>query len=185
MSINEKLFNIQKSLVPIVKDAKNDYFKSSYTTLNAVNAVLVPLLNAEGLILNQQVYDIDDRVGVETVITELESGETKVTKISLSVEGQTPQYAGGVISYLRRYSLVSFFNMTAEDDDGNSISRMVLPSKMNDEFNELVDCPLYTPAKKAKAVAWWAGMSTLRQAEAGLEYMRGQVEKWEQKQLKE
>ncbi|EGQ4323917.1 single-stranded DNA-binding protein, partial [Staphylococcus pseudintermedius] len=67
--------------------------------------------------------DKDGRVGVATMLMH-ESGEyIEYDPVFMNAEKNTPQGAGSLISYLKRYSLSAIFGITSDqDDDGNAAS---------------------------------------------------------------
>lgn len=122
--------------------ADNPFFKSRYTPLNDVINHVRPVLAKHGLAVLQNPQSGEPQV-IETV--EVENGvEKKVTRVIQSItvttrlvhksgewiEGEplsmpaekiTPQGAGSVITYARRYALSAILGIASEgDDDGNS-----------------------------------------------------------------
>lgn len=122
MNIYEKLFNIRQRVDSISKTGKNEYFNSSYVTLNDVLDALNPLLTEHKLYLEQPtaVSEKDGYMLIETIIRDLESEDMVRFPTELPLTKRDPQAAGSAITYGRRYALVSFFALKAEDDDGNS-----------------------------------------------------------------
>ena len=49
--INEKMFEFQKRVQAIKKDAKNPHFKNTYASLNQILSEVKPLLTEVGLVL--------------------------------------------------------------------------------------------------------------------------------------
>lgn len=119
-SIFSKILAVQSALEPIVKDSPNPFFKSKYFDINAVVAVLRPILSKNGLIVLQPLSEINGKPAIETHIIEASTGKQMGFKTPL-IENQDPQKFGSVITYTRRYALVSLFLIEGEaDDDGNA-----------------------------------------------------------------
>lgn len=103
------------------KDKKNDFFKSSYATLSSVfDAIREPFYN-NGLSITQLIDVLDN--GKQLLITRLMhiSGESIEGKMLLPEESN-PQKFGSLLTYYRRYALMSIAGVPAEDDDGNLAS---------------------------------------------------------------
>lgn len=127
--MSDSIANVAKALVAAqsemsnaVKDSKNPFFKSSYADLNAVREAVLPACNKHGISVLQSNIFHEGKKFVQTIALH-ESGEfiSGITEI-LSVKETDAQAQGSGISYARRYGLQSFFNIGAEDDDGNSAS---------------------------------------------------------------
>lgn len=121
VEINKALVSFRKELKQPTKDANNPFFKSSYTTLDKVIEAIDETAPKHGLSFIQ--YPVSKESGEIGMVTMLlhESGEMmKFDPVFMKPEKNTPQAAGSVISYLRRYTISSIFGITSdEDDDGN------------------------------------------------------------------
>ncbi len=120
--------SFQSKLKPAKKDSKNPAFGSSYADIAAVLSVVMPPLNESGMVLFQPPSTTDSgrSVGVTTLVTHAESGQYLEWDISMSVPqiqagGKTSyvQEIGKLITYLKRYALMSGVGLATEDDDGN------------------------------------------------------------------
>jgi hypothetical protein len=118
----KKMLEIQKELKPIEKTETNPYYKSKYFDINAVIALLKPLLNKHGVVVTQpligktlvtRVYDVESEEMIESVVELPEQTD--------------PQKHGALQTYFRRYALTNIFMLEAEDDDGNA----AVPVKVN------------------------------------------------------
>lgn len=92
----------------------------SYANIEAVLDTVKPALHNEQVSLNQpyQIIKSDPPVmAVDTILTDVETGEhIMFAGPGFPVKGD-PQAAGGSITYFRRYALVSLFGLVVEDDD--------------------------------------------------------------------
>lgn len=100
-------------LISVKKDWKNPYYDSRYMTLDAIMEKLEPLLNERGMMIYNYVLA---QGGVRTIVMDMESGETIGSDFVVN-EIKDPQQLGKVITYGRRYNLVSIFNILADEDD--------------------------------------------------------------------
>lgn len=122
--INKALVNFRKEVKQPKKDAKNPFYKSSYSTLDVVIEAIDNAATKHGLSFIQYPTNNEKgEIGITTMLLH-ESGEMiEFDPIFMKPEKNTPQAAGSVISYLRRYSISAIFGITSdEDDDGNQAS---------------------------------------------------------------
>lgn len=142
-SIDEKFFEIQGKLTGIVKDAVNPYHKSSYFDINSLLKQLKPLLQERRIRLKQGYVVLDGSNAIETTFIDLDTGERDTSTVLLP-QGLDAQKIGAATTYLRRYSLVTYFGLEALDDDGNQASGLktkkkpkVVANGGNDSINDL------------------------------------------------
>ena len=126
MAIASKLLEIQGLDLQLVKDAENPHFKSGYATLGAVLDLLRPVLQERNLLLIQTVDD----VRLTTKIVDVDDGDELESSMLIVMDKQTSQGLGSGITYARRYSLTTLFNLDAEDDDGNAASGPAVKKKV-------------------------------------------------------
>lgn len=100
-------------LISVKKDWENPYYGSKYMTLDAIMEKLEPLLNEREMMIYNYVLA---RWGVRTIVMDMESGETIGSDFVVN-EIKDPQQLWKVITYGRRYNLVSIFNILADEDD--------------------------------------------------------------------
>ena len=152
----KKLFELQKQIKPIVKDETNPHFKNKYFDINSLVAELRPIINELGLLVMQPLTHIDGKPAIETKIIDVETGDCE-TRVTPLIDLQDAQKLGGAITYLRRYCLVSWLLLEAEDDDGNTaVGNKVERDDPLDNLNErvCVTCKeLFTPKPGTEAYA--------------------------------
>lgn len=116
-SIYQRVMNVSNEIGTLSKDAKNPFYKSQYLTLNQLLDSLMPLLDKHQLTLTNYVSNgclvTVIKTADETITSEFPIGQTLFSD---------PQKVGSVMTYARRYNLVSIFNIKAEDDDANNAS---------------------------------------------------------------
>ena len=124
------LCKAQGEMVGAKKDKKNKFFGSSYADLSSVfDAIREPFYN-NGLSVTQLIDVLES--GKQVIITRLmhNSGEFIEGKMLLPEE-ENPQKLGSLITYYRRYALMSIAGIPAEDDDGNLAST---PAKKSTQY---------------------------------------------------
>ncbi len=117
MKLKEKIAFIQNAIDGLSKDATNPFFHSNYVELNQVIDALRPLEIEQKISITMPLTSVAGRPAVSLVIKDLETDEEISNAITLP-DLQDPQKMGSSISYFRRYSLMSYFNLKAEDSDG-------------------------------------------------------------------
>jgi len=119
-NLAKALITFQIKVSNIKKDATNPFFKSKYATLsNILDEIHLPLAES-GLVLTQ--FPTGEN-GLTTLLIHSESGEYLSSTYEMTGHKNTAQERGSLISYQRRYSIVSVLclNISDEtDDDGNA-----------------------------------------------------------------
>jgi len=140
MEKSESLSNLAKALCEAQKtalfaltDAKNPFFKSTYSTLASVwDAARKPLTN-NGLSVVQTTDTTESGVIIETTLLHV-SGEYMTGKLLMKPEKDTPQGFGSAITYGRRYALAAIIGISPEDDDGEAVM-----NRKKDRIKETAD----------------------------------------------
>ena len=128
-NIATALLKAQTEMSNPKKGATNPFFKSKYADLNAVREAVIPILNANGIVVLQPIVNIENKNFVQTILLH-ESGERmeSLTEIIYNKINDA-QAQGSGISYARRYSLQSFVCVGADDDDGQKAVQPVAKPK--------------------------------------------------------
>lgn len=136
---NELMLKVAKIAargITCIKNAENPYFSSKYADLGVVVEALKDPLKEVGLDYcftvakeNANMSD-NDKWLLNTYITD---GKELALASQFPLSNATPQQFGACITYAKRYSLCTLFNVIAEeDDDGNAASgnKGALPKKV-------------------------------------------------------
>lgn len=121
MELKQKIASIQHTVEGLSKDANNPFFKSKYVDLNTIIEALRPLEAEQSISITIPLSNVAGRPAIRLVVQDLESDDMVEDTITLP-DITDPQKMGSAITYYRRYMLMSFFNIKAEDDDGNFAS---------------------------------------------------------------
>lgn len=119
------------SEVTKAKEAKGGVSKNGktfggykYADLTQVLNAITPSLNANGIFLFQSPTIEAGKFSLVTAIGNEDGDVLELGSINdFPIAGLTPQELGALITYLRRYSLLSCFGLGTEDDDASDISR--------------------------------------------------------------
>lgn len=125
METSPTISNLAKSLIlfhmkvdSIKKDAKNPFFKSKYASLSSIqDAITIPMAES-GLTITQ--LPVGEN-GLTSILMH-ESGEYIMANYQMKPVKNDPHGIGSVLTYMRRYSLLSILNLNVfdeSDDDGN------------------------------------------------------------------
>ena len=176
-SIFEKVARIQWE-ISVKKDWNNPFYKSKYITLDNIMDKLQPLLDKEGLVI----FNMNIPWGVKTIVTDLT--DTIVSEFVIDWVSD-PQAMGKVLTYGRRYNLVSIFNILAdEDDDAQSFyeekkSDRFETAKKNTNFmkNCLDEDDYISQVKRHLADQWKAKMTKQQETDLRLCYQNAVASK--------
>ena len=116
--MNEKISRIQKEVGVMQKDKAGYNYK--YFDINQLLEKLLPCLENEGLTLIQPLTHVEGRPALKTLIWDSKDMLEYVVPLP---DLPDPQKMGSVITYYRRYALVSLLGLQAEDDDGASVTK--------------------------------------------------------------
>ncbi len=117
-----KLLKLNEALEPIKKDMDNPYYHSKYADINKIISEIRPKLVKLSLAVLQPLTNLDGKPAIKTIIIDAESGES-LEEVYPLIEMADIQKAGGVITYTRRYALLSALMLETEDDDAESVVR--------------------------------------------------------------
>lgn len=102
------------------KSSKNPHFKSDYADLDEVLDSIKDSLRMYGVAINQFPDYRDGVFVLTTLISHPESKAYIESDYFLLLEKNTSQAQGSALTYARRYSLTSIFQLHEFDDDGNT-----------------------------------------------------------------
>lgn len=119
------LSKFQSEITPIIKDAKNPFYKSDYASLEHIQEHIKPVLINCGLILIQKTINNECGLFVETNLIHVDSAETETSIFPVIVQKTDAQSYGSAVSYAKRYSISGLLNLTIQDadDDGNGAGK--------------------------------------------------------------
>ena len=148
------LAKAQLQIEPASKNATNPHFRSHYADLASIWDACRGPLNTNGLSIVQFPCDGEvGRIGLCTMIVH-SSGEWMSETITVKALKEDPQFLGGVLTYLRRYSLAAVVGVTAtEDDDGNAASTPANARVSAPASRPYIPPPVSPPAVNAPPVA--------------------------------
>lgn len=120
-NIYPALLRIQRKLEAVPKDSTNPHFGNKYADLPSILDIVLPALNAEGLLLIHRPLGVHDGcVELETRIVHAETGEILPTITMVPLGKTDPQGFGSTLTYARRYATAAILSLRIEDDDGEA-----------------------------------------------------------------
>ncbi|MEC5422079.1 ERF family protein [Virgibacillus sp. C22-A2] len=124
VEISKALAKFQEEVKQPLKDADNPFFKSKYVPLENVVEAIAESGPKNGLSFVQwPKNDETGRVGVATLLMHTSGEFIEFDAVFMKADKETPQGAGALITYLKRYSLSAIYGITSDaDDDANSSS---------------------------------------------------------------
>jgi hypothetical protein len=123
----EAVAKAQGIMESAVKDSKNPFFKSSYSSLAAVWSACRKPLSDNGLSVVQTTEYLPENPDMVIVDTRLchSSGEWIQGRLVMKPVKADPQGIGSCLTYARRYALSAMVGIAPEDDDGNAATGKV------------------------------------------------------------
>lgn len=148
-NIYAKLLKLNQALSPIKKDQDNPFYHSKYADINKIIGEIRQKLTELGLVILQPLTSLPDgKSAIKTIIIDTESGESfGEDNLYPLIEMTDPQKEGAVITYFRRYALLSALMLETEDDDCNSASGKVIQQTA---VRPTYQKPAYTPRPAIK-----------------------------------
>jgi len=148
------LSKAQSEFKPVVKNANNPFFKSTYATLDAVIDATKEALTKNGLAVIQGNEPTETGVIVTTFLSH-SSGEWIESQLAMPVTKPDPQGYGSAITYGRRYALSAILNVASEeDDDANTASTKngTVASPVVKKQTQYTPDPIMDATRDAKSV---------------------------------
>lgn len=120
-TLAQALLAFQAEGVKLQKTAINPHFKNRYIGLDALIADVLPVLNKCGLVVLQMPCVADGLPSLTTRIVHAASGEQVEATMPLLLSKTDPQAQGAGLTYARRYALMAFLGLVADEDtDGRT-----------------------------------------------------------------
>ncbi len=126
MRLVEKIAKIKQEIGVMSKDMANPFFKSKYFDINQLLENIKPLEEKYRVSITQPLTNVNGIPAIALVIDDLDADanfekpeDKQIREVTILPMNPDPQKMGSTITYFRRYALVSYFEIQAEDDDGN------------------------------------------------------------------
>jgi hypothetical protein len=106
---------LQGELEHVKRDTRAYNYK--YAQLDQCWDTIKQPMIKNGFSLIQLPYNDEDRIGIHSILLH-SSGEKMESRIAIRPQKADPQSLGSLLTYLRRYSLMSIIGLCPVDDDG-------------------------------------------------------------------
>lgn len=114
--ISAALVLAQQTMLPLIKDSDNPFFRSKYADLSAVTEACYPALQANGICVMQSAESLGALgINIKTRLIH-KSGQFIETDCAIPPAGQDPQKYGSAVTYGRRYGLQAAVGLAAIDE---------------------------------------------------------------------
>lgn len=120
----DAISKIRWQVTTVKKDAKVSFKSTNYTfaSLPQVMEILNPLLEEHKVSLGFAFSQLGDYLFADVSVYHEPSGVEATVRVNISCSASNPKDAGSGHTYLRRYFLLSYFNLITDDDDGSVAS---------------------------------------------------------------
>ena len=186
MNIYKKLLIIQKAIKGLSKDKKSHNYE--YVTGNKLLSFIRPLMDEHGLILKQEVLEIENtrqdykvfdkwmdnpnggkgvwkpkseilsKVMMRFTWVDCETGETDVNLFGANGQNDWEKGLGSSLTYSERYFLLKYFHISTDEDDIDNPDR-----KADEDIMPIIKIDADVKLRKAKNVkelgAIWVGLT--------------------------
>jgi hypothetical protein len=132
MEIYKKLLKIQKQVKGLSKDKQSHQY--GYVTGNKLLSFIKPLMDAEGLLLKQEILSIENtrqdyktkyaekseilsKVMMRFTWVDTETGETDENLFGANGQNDWEKGLGSALTYGERYFLLKYFHIATDEDD--------------------------------------------------------------------
>lgn len=127
----DAILAVQAEAPTLTKNAKNPHFGNRYADMGEIAAKVGPVLAANGLVwIVKPSYDA--QTGEPTLryrMAHVPSGESDEGEMKLFAKPDA-QGQGSGITYARRYALVAYLNLIADDDDDGNAASHPAPARV-------------------------------------------------------
>ena len=182
MSIYKKLHNIQKKVKGLSKDKKSHNFE--YVTGNKLLSFIKPLMDEEGLLLKQEVTDIENtrqdykiwdkwavnpdktkgnwkpkqeilsKVMMKFTWVDVETGEKDENFFGANGQNDWEKGLGSALTYAERYFILKYFHIATDEDDIDNPERKPTEKPKPTDFDGL--CKAIADTSQEKFTKEWA-----------------------------
>ena len=132
MEIYKKLFRIQEEVIGLGKDSKA--FGYNYVSGTKILSVIKPLMKREGLLLKQEVIEIENtrqdyeakkgskseilsKVMMKFTWVDIETGDKDENLFGANGQNGFDKGVGSALTYAERYFLLKYFHIATDEDD--------------------------------------------------------------------
>jgi hypothetical protein len=162
-TLAQSLLAFQAEGVKLQKDSINPHFKNRYIGLDSLMADVLPVLNKCGLVVLQMPTESEGGPALTTRIVHAETGDSIESTMPLLMTKQDPQAQGAALTYARRYALMAFLGLVADEDtDGHTPARKTAQGNAGKAGA--------AAAKEAPTAAPATNVKTISEAQAGRLY---------------
>lgn len=159
LTLYQKLLKIQQEVIGLGKDSKS--FGYQYVSGSKVLEHVKPLMNQYGLLLKQEVVDIENtrqdyylkegklkseilsKVMMKFTWVDCDSGDTDVNYFGANGQNDWEKGLGSALTYAERYFLLKFFHINTDEDDIDNPARRktdgVKPIITQDRLDKALD----------------------------------------------
>ena len=147
----DALLAAQVEFPEIPKDRENTYFKSRYSTLDAIFTATRPVLNKHRILIDHYTQKIEGRWHMVARLTFVPTKEERTNAYPLAenFDDMSPQAKGSEITYGRRYSFAPMIGITSDEDDDGNAATAAAPKKGATQQRKPESKPAPKPTEKA------------------------------------
>ena len=142
LNIHESMLKFHAEFNGVDKTGFNPHFKSKHFSLEDLIHTTTPILHKHGLYVVQYIED-----GCMCCQIRNAAGEFLTSAIPMSLTAN-PQANGSLVTYYRRYNLVSLLNIAEKDDDAEAAMVAADLDEQRNRRQAVVPKPMATEAQR-------------------------------------
>jgi hypothetical protein len=137
-SFHKDLVGCMNAIPSIHKDSLNPHFRAKFASLDAIMTKVKPILDKHNFCLLPDVWSLDGSMAMRMKLMHTSGEFIESSVFRMAITNPSNQGQGSTQSYLRRYSICSFLNITTDDE--------------SDDDAELAEAPVRKASPKKKDI---------------------------------
>jgi len=109
----------------LVKSGWNPHLKTSYLALEDILTAVKPVFLKNNLAIMQDSWTDETKLCVQTVLVHSSGKSYQSSVLKFHIHDAKPQNQGQLLTYLRRYQLMTFLSLSGGDKDLDSVEQPV------------------------------------------------------------
>jgi len=107
----------------LVKSGFNPHLKTNYLAIEDILLAVKPVLLKNNLGIMQDTWTDETKLCVQTILVHSSGKSHQSSVLKFHIHDAKPQSQGALLSYLRRYQLMTFLSLSGGDRDLDSIDQ--------------------------------------------------------------
>lgn len=115
-NFHSDLVACMNAIPSVQKDLQNSHFKQRYASLDAIMSKVKPVLAKHNFCLLPDIWTLDNSMAMRMKLMHVSGEFVESSVFRMAITNPSNQGQGSTQSYLRRYAICSFLNITTDDE---------------------------------------------------------------------